>query len=106
MKLLDRLPVLPPLFRNFYFVTTLLFLTWMFFFDSNDFIRQFQMSRKLTDIEHEKEYYEQKIVEVQKDREELMSNPELLEKFAREKYLMRKPTETVFVLVDKVEEKE
>ena len=64
------------------------------------------MSRKLTDIEHEKEYYEQKIVEVQKDREELMSNPELLEKFAREKYLMRKPTETVFVLVDKVEEKE
>ena len=41
---------------------------------------------------------------MQKDRQELMSNPELLEKFAREKFLMRKPTETVYIVVDQPEE--
>jgi cell division protein DivIC len=38
---------------------------------------------------------------VQQDREELMGNAELLEKFAREKYLMRRPGEDVFIVVPK-----
>ena len=48
--------------------------------------------------------YLEKIEEVKADREELMSNDELLEKFARENYLMKKPEEDVYVVVD--EEKE
>jgi cell division protein FtsB len=35
------------------------------------------------------------------EREELMSNPELLEKFARERYLMKKQTEDLYVVVEK-----
>jgi cell division protein FtsB len=58
------------------------------------------MASKLGDLEDEKEYYNQKIVEVEKDRNELMTNKELLEKFAREKYLMRKESEDVFVIVE------
>ena len=90
---------IPRIFRSFYFLTTVGFLTWMFFFDENDFIRQYQMSKKLSDLEEEKEYYVSKIQEVQKDRHELMSNATLLEKFAREKYLMKKPTEDVFIVM-------
>ena len=103
-RITDLVAQLPAPLRSFYFITGFLFLVWMFFFDSNDFIRQYQMRSKLSELEHEKEFYEQKIVEVQKDRKELMSNPELLEKFAREKYLMRKPTETVYIVVDQPEE--
>lgn len=77
----------------------------MFFFDANDFITQYQMSKKLNDLEEDKEYYVQKIAEVQKDRTELMSNPELLEKYAREKYYMKRPGEEVFILVKKPEKK-
>ncbi len=95
---------IPKLFRNFYFVTTVLFLAWMIFFDSNDFITQYQMSKKLSDLENDKQYYLDKIEEVQKDRKELMSNTELLEKFAREKYLMKRPNEDVFIVVPKEEE--
>lgn len=91
---------LPPAFRNFYLVCGSLFLVWMIFLDSNDLVTRFRMSSKLSDLEAEKEYYNQKIVEVEKDRKELMTNKELLEKFAREKYLMRKETEDVFVIVD------
>lgn len=91
---------LPPAFRNFYIVCGALFLFWMIFLDSNDLVTRFRMASKLGELEDEKEYYNQKIVEVEKDRNELMTNKELLEKFAREKYLMRKETEDVFVIVD------
>ncbi|MBA9079516.1 FtsB family cell division protein [Rufibacter quisquiliarum] len=94
----------PKFFRSFYFFTLLGFLVWMLFFDSNDFITQFQTSQKLAQLEEERDYYLEKIAEVEKDRKELMSNPELLEKFAREKYLMKKPTEDLYIIVEKDEE--
>ncbi|HRW99573.1 MAG TPA: septum formation initiator family protein [Cyclobacteriaceae bacterium] len=90
----------PPLFRNFYFLTAVFFLVWMTFIDSNDLITRFKMGSKLRSLEREKEYYQEKIVEVEKDRQELMTNKELLEKFAREKYLMKKESEDVFVIVE------
>ncbi len=89
---------LPPIFKNFYFITGFVFLIWMIFIDSNDLISRFEMSSKLRSLQGEKEYYEKKIVEVEKDRKELMTNKELLEKFAREKYLMKKETEDVFII--------
>jgi cell division protein DivIC len=89
---------LPPILRNFYVVTGLCFLVWLTFLDSNDLISRFSLRAKLHSLENEKEYYEKKIKEVEQDRKELMTNKELLEKFAREKYLMKKETEDVFVI--------
>lgn len=40
-------------------------------------------------------------VQIQQERKELFGNPELLEKIAREKYLMKKPTEDLYVVVEK-----
>lgn len=94
---------IPKFVRSFYFLTGMLFLVWMLFFDSNDFITQYRMNRELRDKEEMKEYYLEKMAEVQQDREELMGNPELLEKFAREKYLMKRPGEDVFIIVPKKE---
>jgi cell division protein FtsB len=70
----------------------------MTFIDNNDLITRLRMGAKLRQLEHEREYYREKIGEVEKDRGELLSNNELLEKFAREKYLMKKPTEDIFVI--------
>ncbi|GAB3827371.1 FtsB family cell division protein [Pontibacter rugosus] len=92
---------IPKMFRNFYFITSLVFVVWMLFFDSNDFITQYQMRRQLNNLEADKEHYLEKMAEVEKDRKELMGNPELLEKFAREKYLMKRPGEDVFIIVPK-----
>ncbi|ARS37432.1 FtsB family cell division protein [Pontibacter actiniarum] len=94
---------IPKIFRNFYFITSFLFVAWMLFFDSNDFVTQFQMRRQLSELEDTKEHYLEKMAEVEKDRKELMGNPELLEKFAREKYLMKRPHEDVFIIVPKEE---
>jgi cell division protein DivIC len=92
---------LPPLFKNFYFITGLCFTVWLTFLDSNDLISRFKMGAKLRSLENEKEYYQQKVAEVEKDRVELMTNKELLEKFAREKYLMKKESEDIFVIEEK-----
>ncbi len=91
---------MPPFTRNFYFLSTAVFLIWMLFIDSNDFISQYKLSNKLSGMEEQKSYYLEKIEEVQKDREELMSDDKLLEKFAREKYFMKKETEDVFIIVE------
>ena len=89
---------LPPYLKNFYVITGFCFLVWMTFLDSNDLISRYKMGAKLRDFEDEKEYYKVKIADVEEDRKELMTNKELLEKFAREKYLMKKPSEDVFII--------
>ncbi len=96
MKVLDRIP--KPL-KNFYVLLGTFFLVWMLFIDSNDFVSQYRLKSELNSLKSQKEYYQNKKVEVIKDREELTTNQRLLEKFARENYLMKKPTEDVYVVV-------
>ncbi len=89
--------------RSFYFLAGGAFLVWMLVFDANDLGKQYDMYRKWQDLRDEKQYYLDNIEVVKKERAELMSSPALLEKFAREKYLMKRPGEDVFVLVPQEE---
>lgn len=93
----------PAFLRSFYFYVGMGFLVWMFVFDANDFVRQYDMYAKLRELEGERKYYLDNIAIVKKERAELLSSPELLEKFAREKYIMKRPGEDVFILVPRQE---
>lgn len=86
--------------KNFYFMASMVFLIWMLFFDSNDIYSQYQLKQKLSELENQKEYYQEKIEDVKVDREALLNDMELLEKFAREKYYMKQDGEDVFVIVE------
>ena len=92
--------ILKRIFSNFYIIIGVVFLVWLTFFDSNDLYTQLKQTAKLKGLEDEKEFYVEKIAEVKTDREELLSNDELLEKFARENYLMKKATEDIYVIVE------
>ncbi len=92
---------LPKTFRNFYFLTAFFFLFWMIALDSNNLFTRYQLSTKLRSLENEKEYYGVKIKEVEKDRDELFGDNHSLEKFAREKYLMKKESEDIFIVDEK-----
>ena len=72
----------------------------MTFFDSNDLYSQYQLNKKVRTLKCEKAYYQENIEQVVKDREELLSDEELLEKFARERYLMKKQSEDLYVVVE------
>lgn len=89
---------LPKAFSNFYVVATAIFLAWMLVLDSNNLIARYQLSAKLSSLENEKEYYEEKIKEVENDRNELFGDRESIEKFARENYLMKRDTEDIFII--------
>lgn len=90
---------IPSILKNKYLITSILFLSWMLFFDNNDFISQVQLRMKLSEYRNKKEYYEQKIAEVKKEKQELLTNSQSLEKFAREQYMMKKDDEDLFVIV-------
>lgn len=90
---------IPRLLKNFYVLFGAFFLVWMLFIDSNDLISQIRLTSKFNSLKSQKTFYEKKKVEVVRNREELTTNKALLEKFARENYLMKKPTEDIYVVV-------
>ena len=72
----------------------------MLFFEQHDFISQLQLQSELKQYQEDKEYYRKRITETEQDLNELLTNEDNLEKFAREKYLMKKDNEDVFVIVE------
>ena len=91
---------IPRIFRNFYIATALGLVAWMTFFDANDLPSQFRNWWKLRELEGEVTYYNSQIETIQRDRKGVLGSDRLREKYAREKYLMKKPTEDIFVIVD------
>ena len=88
---------IPYWLRNRYAVTLLFFLLWVLFIDQNNIITQYEYRKQLNELEREKIYYSKEIEKTSKELEELSTNPKSLEKFAREKYFMKKDNEEVFV---------
>ena len=58
-----------------------------------------QLKNKITTLQKEKAYYHHKIEEDNRKMQELLSNKDNLEKFAREQYLMKNKNEDIFVIV-------
>jgi hypothetical protein len=82
-------------------LVTLGFLAWMLFFDPNNFIVQADRMSDLKRAEHKKAWYESEISAIQGDLDELLSDEDAKEKFAREHYLMKRPNEDVFVITER-----
>jgi len=77
----------------------------MLFFDRNDLMSQYEYRTQLNKLEAEKEFYTRESAKTVKDLNELTTNKTKLEKFAREKYLMKKENEDVFVIIVEDEKK-
>ena len=87
------------LFKNFYFLFFLCFVLWMTIIDSNGFINRYRLSDKLSELNSQKEFYVKEIDKVSLDKERFESDQELLEKYAREEYLMKKESEDIFYVI-------
>lgn len=99
--IIDRLP---KFLKNKYFYTVLAFFVWMLFFDTNNFVYQYKLSSELNDLINEKEYYLSEIEINNSATKELLTNSTTLEKFAREKYLMKRDNEDIFLIVEDKED--
>ncbi|MDX2301947.1 MAG: septum formation initiator family protein [Microscillaceae bacterium] len=100
---------IPKIFKNFFVLSSLLFVVWILFLDTNDLITQYRRKQKTRQLIQEKKYYEQQIKQIEKGYRELLNNPRILEKFAREKYFLKRDKEDVYIIVEeeaKTQEKE
>ena len=90
---------------NKFFLTTVAFVIWMVFFDSNNLLTRNRLQEKLDVLNVEKQFYLQ---EIRKDSiltSKLMTDSTQLEKFARERYLMKKEKEDLFLVIDTTEDR-
>ena len=74
------------------------FAIWILFFDRNDMITQVNRREELNSLQKSKKYYTEQIAQERKVSEELRSDPATIEKYAREKYLMKRDNEELFII--------
>jgi cell division protein FtsB len=90
MKLLSIL-------KNKYLIVTAIFLVWVFFFAQYDLMSQKNQKDELKAMEQKIEYLEKEVTALQEEKNLLKNDSITLEKYAREKYYMKKNNEDVFV---------
>jgi cell division protein DivIC len=76
------------------------FTLWMLLFDSNNAYYRYQTYQEIKRLEEQEDYYEKEIRRARQEREDLFGDQRNLERFAREKYLMKKDNEDIFILVE------
>jgi cell division protein FtsB len=74
------------------------FIVWMLFFDEKDFYTQRNRSRELANLEQKITQYDAKVKETRRQIEALDRDPAMLEKYAREKYFMKRDNEEVYII--------
>ena len=89
--------------KNKYLVAVCVFAAIILFFDKNDLFTQMARTRQLKQLQESKAYYTARIASEQKDLENLRSNPGTVERYAREKYLMKRENEDLFIVSEKPE---
>lgn len=88
---------IPVWLKNKYSITVLVFIVWVGFFDQNNFFTQYDFIQELNSLEKDKAYFIEELKQTKQELNDLTTNPVTLEKFAREKYFMKKDNEEIFV---------
>ncbi|AYN68488.1 septum formation initiator family protein [Euzebyella marina] len=85
------------LLTNIYILVLTVFVIWMLFFDTNSLLIHLELKKEINKLEKQQEFLKQ---EIAKDKQilEKLSNPEELEKFAREKYFLKKKDEEIYLI--------
>jgi cell division protein DivIC len=95
MRLLTHIP---SWLKNKYFIAVTVFAAIMLFFDKNDVFTQSARNKQFRGLQESKQYYTDRIASERKELEQLKSNPGTVEKYAREKYLMKRDNEDLFII--------
>jgi cell division protein FtsB len=95
-KYADRIP---PVLRNKYILTVIIFLIWIIFLDSDNIISRINDIRNINRLKKDREYYSKRIEADRLKLNELKTDSKNLEKFAREQYHMKRPDEDLYIVL-------
>lgn len=82
---------------NRYVIILFVFIIWMLFLDENSYQIHRKYNKEISDLKRSNGYYEQKINQYNKTIKTLKDSLEI-ERFAREKYLLKKENEDLFII--------
>jgi cell division protein DivIC len=89
----------PSILTNKYLLAFIAFVVWMFFFDDRDVVTtHIRYPMELRHLKESKAYYEQQIAVTREELKQLQSNATTIEKYAREKFLMKRDNEDLFII--------
>ena len=85
------------LLASSYFLVSMSFIIWMAFFDTNSLLIHRELQQEIDKLEEQRAFLKK---EIEKDKKLLkeLNDPKALEKYAREKYYMKKDNEEVFLI--------
>jgi len=95
-KTLDKNPILRFL-SNRYVIVLLFFTAWMLFLDNYSYLEHRVLNKEIEELEDNKKYYQD---EIEKDKLNIktLKNPDQIEKYAREKYYMKRDSEDIYII--------
>ncbi|MBN9285990.1 MULTISPECIES: septum formation initiator family protein [Flavobacterium] len=95
-KLVTKYPFLRIL-GNRYVLVLLFFAVWMLFLDNYSYLEHRVLNKEIDELEDNKKYYQE---EIKKDSENIkkLKNPDQVEKYAREKYYMKRDKEDIYII--------
>ena len=95
MKILSNVPAW---LKNKYFIATMVFVAFIAFFDDRDLVTNYHHRQQLNELQKSAEYYRQEIEKTKAELNQLKTDAATLEKYAREKYLMKRDNEDVYII--------
>lgn len=89
---------IPAWLRNKYLITGIGFIIWMLFIDRNDLPTQWKRVKELKTLQQSEKNMDKQISDTKQELELLKTNPSTLEKYAREKYMMKRDNEDLYII--------
>ena len=82
---------------NKYVLILLFFIAWMLFLDNYSYLDHRNLNKQINELEDNKKYYQDEITK-DKSNIKLLKDPDQIEKYAREKYFMKKDSEDIYIV--------
>jgi cell division protein DivIC len=96
INLITKFPLLKFL-GNKYVIVLIFFTVWMLFLDNTSYLVHQDLNKQINELEANKQYYQD---EINKDKKSIknLKNPDQVERYAREKYFMKRDSEDIYVI--------
>lgn len=95
-NLISKYPYLKFL-GNRYVLVLLFFTIWILFLDNYSYLDHRFLNKQIDELEDNKKYYQDEIAKDEKSIKDL-KNPGQIEKYAREKYYMKRDSEDIYII--------
>ncbi|MEP6514100.1 MAG: septum formation initiator family protein [Parafilimonas sp.] len=92
------------IFSNKYLVSLFAFAILMLFSNHNDLFIQADRNKQLHQLLESKKFYENAIAKTKEQLSNLQNNPTAIEKYAREKFYMKRDNEDLFIVQNEGED--